>query len=52
VYAYTDIMPGFQLTGPAIVTQDLTTLVIEPDHHARMDAYGNIVMSIPHPHVS
>ena len=52
VYAYTDIMPGFQLTGPAIMTQNLTTLVIEPDHHARMDAYGNIVMSIPNPHAS
>ncbi len=52
VYDYAVLSPGFQLTGPAILTQDLTTIVIEPKHHARMDAYGNIVMSIPTPSTS
>ncbi|ETW98597.1 MAG: hypothetical protein ETSY1_18145 [Candidatus Entotheonella factor] len=47
VYDYAALSPGTQLTGPAILTQDLTTIVIEPKHHARMDAYGNLVMSIP-----
>ncbi len=50
VYAYDALSPGFQLTGPAIVTQALTTIVVEPNHHARMDVYGNIVMSIPGHH--
>ncbi len=47
VYSYAALSPGFQLTGPAILTQDLTTIVIEPNHRAHMDTYGNIVMSIP-----
>ncbi len=49
VYDYAALSPGFQLTGPAILTQDLSTIVIEPKHRARMDAYGNIVMSTPVP---
>ncbi len=47
VYDYAILSPGVQLTGPAILTQALTTIVIEPNHQAHMDAYGNIVMSIP-----
>ncbi len=47
VYDYAALSPGTQLTGPAILIQTLTTIVIEPNHRAHMDAYGNIVMSIP-----
>jgi N-methylhydantoinase A/oxoprolinase/acetone carboxylase beta subunit len=41
------VSPGFQLTGPAIITQDLSTIVVEPQHRIRVDGYGNVIMHIP-----
>jgi N-methylhydantoinase A len=46
VYDYVSLGPGFAVTGPAILTQELTTIVVEPQHHARLDNYGNILMEI------
>ena len=36
------------LTGPAIVEQPDTTTVIEPGMHARVDAYGNLLVEVAH----
>jgi len=38
--------PGMTIEGPAIVEQADTTTVIEPGMHARVDAYGNILVEI------
>ena len=35
------------LAGPAIITQDLSTIVVQPQHHVHLDSYGNIIMTIP-----
>jgi N-methylhydantoinase A len=49
VYDYTSLPSGAHLTGPAIITQDLSTIVVQPQHQVRLDSYGNIIMIIsPH----
>jgi N-methylhydantoinase A len=47
VYDYGRLSPGFQLTGPAIINQDLATIVVEPQHHLHLDQYGNVIVQIP-----
>jgi N-methylhydantoinase A len=47
VYDYASLGPDFAVTGPAILTQELTTIVVEPQHRARLDNYGNILMEMP-----
>lgn len=46
VYQRTELPLGFALTGPAIVEQADTTTVIYPGHHAEIDSFGNIIISI------
>jgi N-methylhydantoinase A len=48
VYDDASLPPGVQLTGPAIITQDLSTIVVQPQHHVCLDSYGNIIMTVPH----
>jgi N-methylhydantoinase A len=48
VYDYATLSAGASLTGPAIITQDLSTIVVQPQHQVRLDSYGNIIMTIPH----
>ncbi len=43
------LSPGTALTGPAIVTQDLSTIVVEPGHRARVDRFGNVIVELPAP---
>jgi N-methylhydantoinase A len=50
VYAYAALPPGVRLTGPAIITQDLSTIVVQPQHQVHLDSYGNLIMAIPHHH--
>ena len=40
IYARSDLLPGMQFDGPAIVEQDDTTTVVEPGMVTRVDAYG------------
>jgi N-methylhydantoinase A len=47
VYDYATLSPGAQMTGPAIITQDLSTVVVQPQHQVHVDSYGNIIMAIP-----
>lgn len=47
VYDYAMLVPGMHLTGPAILTQDLSTIVVHPQHQARLDLYGNIILELP-----
>jgi len=47
VYDYATLPSGASLTGPAIITQDLSTIVVQPQHRMHLDSYGNIIMTIP-----
>jgi len=47
VYDYVSLPPGAHLTGPAIITQDLSTIVVQPQHQVHLDSYGNIIMAVP-----
>ncbi|MDL5363352.1 hydantoinase/oxoprolinase family protein [Halalkalicoccus sp. NIPERK01] len=42
VYDRAELRPGNELTGPAIVTDDDSTVVVQPDQAATIDRYGNI----------
>ena len=42
VYDRTALTPGNEITGPAIVIEDDSTIVVQPDHTARIDRYANI----------
>mgnify|MGYP000001288085 CR=1 FL=1 len=46
IYARAGLAPGQRLRGPAIVEQlDSTTLIL-PDEDARVDALGNLIVSV------
>jgi N-methylhydantoinase A len=47
VYDYATLPPGWQLTGPAIISQNLATIVVEPDHRMQVDRYGNVIVRLP-----
>ncbi len=40
------LAPGDEVEGPAIVIQDDTTTVIDPDASAKVDGYGNLIISV------
>jgi N-methylhydantoinase A len=44
VYDRDSLRPGHAFEGPALVTGGETTLVLPPDHRARVDAVGNVVL--------
>jgi N-methylhydantoinase A len=44
VYDYATLPVGFQLTGPAILNQDLATIVVEPQQRIEVDQHGNVIM--------
>ncbi len=46
IYRGTDLRDGQELTGPTIVEQDFTTVVIHPGESAVVDKYGNIVINV------
>jgi N-methylhydantoinase A len=49
VYRRGDVRPGEEITGPAIVEQADTTLVIYPEQRAALDAAGNLLVTLPVP---
>tara|TARA_B100000315_G_scaffold258691_1_gene311729 strand:+ start:22332 stop:25817 length:3486 start_codon:yes stop_codon:yes gene_type:complete len=44
VYLRSDLQHGEEVTGPAIVVEDFTTIVIEPGFIATVNEYGHIVL--------
>ncbi|MEF8789073.1 MAG: hydantoinase/oxoprolinase family protein, partial [Haloarculaceae archaeon] len=42
IYDRTALRPGNEIAGPAVVIEDDSTVVIQPDHTARIDRYANI----------
>lgn len=45
IYRRETLGPGATFQGPAIVEQSDTTVVVEPDMAARVDTYGNLVIT-------
>ena len=44
VYHRADLDPGMTFQGPAVVAQDDTTTIIEPDMTVRVDEHGNLLV--------
>ncbi|HKJ60059.1 MAG TPA: hydantoinase/oxoprolinase family protein, partial [Halobacteriales archaeon] len=42
IYDRTALRPGNEIAGPAIVIEDDSTIVVQPDHTATIDRYANI----------
>ena len=42
IYDRAELRPGNEVSGPAIVVEDDSTVVIQPDHTATIDRYANI----------
>ena len=42
IYDRTEMLPGNELDGPAIVVADDATIVVQPDHVATVDRYANV----------
>ena len=47
VYHFADLQPGWRATGPAVVEQRFSTVLILPGHEARFDEFGNILIEVP-----
>lgn len=45
IYDRDQLRPGNELTGPAIVIEDDATTVVQPDHVARVDRFGNLELT-------
>ncbi|MDK2986791.1 MAG: N-methylhydantoinase, partial [Clostridia bacterium] len=46
IYNRDNLLPGQQVTGPAIIEQLDSTTVVFPGQTARVDAFNNIVISL------
>jgi N-methylhydantoinase A len=46
VFARETLVAGDEITGPAIIEQLDTTTVLEPGDRARVDALGNLIVSV------
>jgi N-methylhydantoinase A len=44
VYSWADLQTGDQIIGPAIVQQDLATILVPQGYHARLGAFGDLEM--------
>ena len=47
VYDRTKLAPGDEITGPAVVEEDGSTLVIGPGGTARVAPSGNLIVRLP-----
>jgi N-methylhydantoinase A len=45
IYDRDRLRPGHLIDGPAIVVQDDSTVVIEPDYVGAVDEYANIIIT-------
>ncbi len=48
VYFRDKLPSGAKFSGPAIIEQLDTTTIVEPDNTVEMDAYGNLIVTVPH----
>ncbi|MBI3068910.1 MAG: hypothetical protein HYY79_08585 [Betaproteobacteria bacterium] len=46
VYDFAALPSEWTITGPAVIEQRFSTVLVLPGHIARMDRYGNILMEV------
>lgn len=46
IYERRWLPPGFQINGPAVVEQVGSTVLLYPHHSARVDTYGNFIITL------
>ena len=46
VYDFERLSPGAGLAGPAIIETPVTTIVVNPNDRAEMDAFRNVVIHV------
>jgi N-methylhydantoinase A len=46
IYDRARMNQGYQLEGPAIIEDPITTIVVYPEHQAEVDGMGNIILKI------
>ena len=44
VYEREKIPPGSRMSGPAVIEEPLSTTLIRPEDHCRVDDLGNIII--------
>lgn len=49
IYDFDALAPGHSLSGPAVIEQRFSTVLVLPGHQARVDEYGNILMEMEAP---
>jgi N-methylhydantoinase A len=40
------LVPGDQLTGPAVIAAQESTIVVPPDTHVEIDTYGTMLLTL------
>jgi N-methylhydantoinase A len=45
IYQRTDLAPGDEIAGPAIIEEFGATVPLHPGFRARVDSYGNLVVT-------
>jgi N-methylhydantoinase A len=48
VFERDHLASGAEIAGPALVEEPGATVVLYPGHQARLDAYGNLHVTVPH----
>jgi N-methylhydantoinase A/oxoprolinase/acetone carboxylase beta subunit len=46
IYEWAEFRPGQQVSGPGVIESEFTTVLVPPAAEARLDAYGNVVLSL------
>ena len=45
IFRRSELKPGSRIAGPAIILEKISTIVVEPDWRAEINAYGHIVLT-------
>ena len=45
-YRFDRLAPGMEIAGPAVVESPITTIVVNPNDHARMDEFRGIRLRV------
>jgi N-methylhydantoinase A len=46
IYEWADLRPGQVVAGPGVIESEFTTVLVPPRASARLDAYGNVVLTL------
>jgi len=49
VYRWENLRSGHVVSGPAVIEAEITSALVPPEHAARVDGFGNLVVAGPEP---